>query len=119
MLGKIVLTKASVETSRDILKDLSERVSDLRFDKRTSPISDFKSAITLNRAYHYMGEEYKITFGKTHHANGIGNNNEMPIYLENLIRKEKCLIGFLFVLIPIYGNKAEAMFRDVSGKNIA
>lgn len=119
MLGKTILTEAEQCVSHDIMKELSYSIEGLRFNKRKSPIIDFKKALTKDRTYWYMEEEYNIIFGNIYHAHNIGNNNEIPIYLEDLEKKERCLVGSLFVLVPIFGDWAEATLKDVEGNRIS
>ena len=115
MLGKTILTEAEQDVSHDIMKELSYNIEGLRFNRRKSPIADFKKALTKDRTYWYMEKEYNIIFGKIYHAHNIGNNNEMRIYLEDLEKKERCLVGSLFVLVPIFGDWAEATLKDAEG----
>lgn len=118
LLGKTILTEAEQDVSHDIMKELSYNIEGIRFHKRNSPIADFKKALTKNQTYWYMEEEYNIIFGKIYHAHNIGNNNEIPIYLEDLEKQERCLVGSLFILVPIFGDFAEATLKDVEGNRI-
>ena len=118
LLGKTILTEAEQDVSHDIMKELSYNIKGMRFHRQNSPINDFKKALTKDQTYWYMEKEYNIIFGKNYHAHNILNNNEIPIYLEDLEKQEKCLVGFLFVLIPIFGDFAEATLKDVEGNRI-
>ena len=119
MLGKTVLTEADIDTSIDIMYELKDRIKGELLHKRHEPIAKFKDLLTKgNMPYSYLGAKYKISFGKITHRHNIGNNNEIPIYLETLDKTEKCLAGFMFVLLPIYGNYAEAYLKDINGNRL-
>lgn len=118
MLGKIMYTDASLETSYNILLDLETRIRGKTYNKQVKGIKDYilKQIAGEDALYNYCGTMYKIEYGKCHHLHNIGNNNEWPIYLVS--HNEKCLIGSVFILWPIYGNTCTVYFKSVEGDRL-
>ena len=116
MLGEIIYSQASEFNSNYAMRHLYEKVAWIKFNKRQEHI---KQIILdhMSRGYVSIGDEkYEVEFGEVRHANGIGNNNEWDTFLVN--EKEKCFVGSVFVLWPIFGDTCEVSVKNIKGERL-
>lgn len=116
LLGKTIYSEAGEQDSNQIMKHLYTQIKGIKFSKRRDGVKQTILNYIARDNVRVGPEIYRVEFGKVHHANGIGNNNEWPTYLVN--DKEKCLVGSVFVLWPIFGDTCEVSVKNIKGERL-